>query len=103
MMDVDDDMGNIKMSMPTFSGKSDADAYLECESKVEGVFECHNYSKRKKVKLAALEFTDYATLWWDKLVLTKRRSGNCLIESWREMKITLCKKFIPTWYNCELY
>ncbi|XP_019184978.1 PREDICTED: uncharacterized protein LOC109179930 [Ipomoea nil] len=101
--DVDDDLGNIKMSMPNFQGKSDPDAYLEWESKVERVFDCHNYSERKKVKFVALEFTDYATLWWDKLVLTRRRSGDRPIESWREMKIAMRKKYIPTWYYRELY
>lgn len=60
--DVDDDLGNIKKSMPTFSGKSDPDAYLEGNSKVEKLFECHNYFEMKKVKLVALEFTNYATL-----------------------------------------
>ena len=32
---------------------------------VEKTFSCHTYSKRKKIKLVALEFTDYAFVWWD--------------------------------------
>ena len=27
---------------------------------MEFIFECHNYSKEKKVKLVVIEFTDYA-------------------------------------------
>ncbi|XP_052489816.1 uncharacterized protein LOC105763661 [Gossypium raimondii] len=41
-------------------GRSDPDAYLTWESKVEHVFECYNYSEHKKVRLAAMEFVDYA-------------------------------------------
>ena len=39
--------------------------YLEWERKVELIFKCHNYSEEKKVKLAAVEFSDYAIVWWD--------------------------------------
>ncbi|XP_052483392.1 uncharacterized protein LOC128038800 [Gossypium raimondii] len=42
------------------NGRSDPDAYLTWESKVEHVFECYNYSEQKKVRLAAMEFVDYA-------------------------------------------
>jgi hypothetical protein len=33
-----------------------------------------NYFEEKKVKLATVEFTDYAIIWWDQLVLTRRRN-----------------------------
>ena len=42
------------------------------KKKVELVFDCHNYSKEKKVKLAAIEFTDYAIIRWDQPVLSRR-------------------------------
>ena len=32
---------------------------------MELVFDCHNYSENKKVKLAVIGFSDYATVWWD--------------------------------------
>ena len=59
----DGNLGSIKMKIPAFHGKSDPEAYLEWEKKVERVFECHNYTEEKKVKLAAVEFTDYASVW----------------------------------------
>ncbi len=64
----DDNLKNIKMSIPPFQGKNDPESYLEWEKKMELVFECHNYSENKKVKLAAIEFSDYAIIWWDQLV-----------------------------------
>ena len=73
---VDNYLGNIKMRIPAFQGKSDPEAYLEWEKKMELVFDCHNYSDMKKVKLAAIEFTDYAIVWWDQLCINRRRSGD---------------------------
>ena len=60
---VDNNLGSIKMKIPSFQGKSNAEAYLEWEKKVEFIFDCHQYSEEKKVKLAAVEFTDYALVW----------------------------------------
>ena len=63
------------MTIPMFHGKNDLELYLEWERKVEHVFDYHNYSKEKKVKLVVVEFTDYASIWWDQLVTSKHRNG----------------------------
>ncbi|GKV17059.1 hypothetical protein SLEP1_g27612 [Rubroshorea leprosula] len=70
----DHDLGSIKMKIPPFQGKNDPGVYLEWEKKVELVFDFHNYSKEKKVKLTMVEFTDYAMVWWDQFVLSLRRN-----------------------------
>jgi hypothetical protein len=59
---TDQNLGNIKMKIPSLQGKNIPEAYLEWEKKVELIFECHNYSEEKKVKLAIIEFTDYAII-----------------------------------------
>ena len=51
---------NIKMKIPPYQGRNDPDVYLEWERKVDLVFDCHAYSEEKKIKLAVVEFTDYA-------------------------------------------
>ena len=71
----DNNLGSIKMKIPPFHGKSDPEAYLAWEKKVDFVFECHNYFEEKKVKLAAVEFMDYALVWWDQLLVSRRRNG----------------------------
>ena len=96
-------LSSIKMKIPTFHGKSDPEAYLEWEKKVERVFECHNYTKEKKVKLAAVEFTYYASVWWDQFTSTRRRSGEGPVSSWFEMKTIMRKRFVPTRYHRNLY
>ena len=58
---------NIKMKIPPFKGTSSPEEYLEWVQRAEKVFECQEYSEVNKCKLAALEFTDYANLWWENL------------------------------------
>ena len=91
------------MKIPPFQGKNDPEAYLEWEKKVEFVFAYHGYSKRKKVKLAAIEFSDYAIVWWDQLMLTRRRNGEPQIETSEEMKRVMKKRFVPAYYYRELH
>ena len=59
----DNYLGNIKMKIPPFQGKNDPEAYLEWEKKVESVFDYHEYFEKKKVKLAAIAVSNYATVW----------------------------------------
>ncbi|XP_048229542.1 LOW QUALITY PROTEIN: uncharacterized protein LOC125370017, partial [Ricinus communis] len=101
--DVDRNLGSIKMKIPSFQGRNDPDVYLEWERKVELIFECHNYSEEKKVKLAAVEFSDYAIVWWDQFCKERRRYGERPTESWREMKQIIRKRFVPSHYYRELH
>ena len=91
------------MKIPYFQGKNDLEAYLEWERKVELVFDCHNYSENKKVMFTVIEFSDYAIVWWDQLVLNKRRNREPSVETWEEMKRVMRKRFVPTYYYRELY
>jgi hypothetical protein len=47
-----------KMKVSSFQEKSDPEAYLEWEKKMELVFDCHHYSEAQKVKIVVIEFTD---------------------------------------------
>uniref|UniRef100_A0A2N9H7E7 RNA-directed DNA polymerase n=1 Tax=Fagus sylvatica TaxID=28930 RepID=A0A2N9H7E7_FAGSY len=99
----DNDLGNIKIKIPSFQGKSDPEVYLEWETKMEMVFDCHNYSEIKKVKLAAIEFTDYAIVWWDQLLINRRRNREPPVDTWEEMKMLMRKRFVPSHYYRGLY
>ncbi|KAL5547343.1 hypothetical protein UlMin_007030 [Ulmus minor] len=91
------------MKIPSFQGKNNPEAYLEWEKRMELVFECHNYSEMKKVKLAAIEFTDYAIVWWDQLRLNRRQNGERPIATWDEMKAIMRKRFVPSHYYRDLF
>jgi hypothetical protein len=99
----DNDLGNIKIKIPSFQGKNDPEAYLEWETKMEMVFDCHNYSEIKKVKLVAIEFTDYAIVWWDQLLINRRRNREPPMDTWEEMKMLMRKHFVSSHYYRGLY
>jgi hypothetical protein len=42
---VDRNLGSIKMKILSFQGRTDPEAYLECEKQIELIFDCHNYSE----------------------------------------------------------
>ena len=76
---------------------------MEWEKKVEFIFECHNCSEEKNVKLVVIEFTDYAIIWWDQLVVNRRRNYERPIETWEEMKATMRRWFVLSHYYRDLY
>uniref|UniRef100_A0A6I9QL81 Uncharacterized protein LOC105037582 n=1 Tax=Elaeis guineensis var. tenera TaxID=51953 RepID=A0A6I9QL81_ELAGV len=94
---------NIKMRIPSFKRTSSPEEYLEWVQRVEKVFKCQDYSEVKKYKLAALEFTDYANLWWENVKAQRRRDGEEEIRNWRLMKRIMEKRFVPQYYKQELY
>lgn len=98
-----DNLGKIKERILPFQEKNDPDAYLEWEKRMELVFDCHNYSKLNKVKLATIEFTNYDIVWWDQLMLNRRRNGEHPIETWEEMKALMRKCFITNHYHQDLF
>ncbi len=66
------------------------------------ILECYNYSEEKKVKLAAVEFKDYALVWWDQLLVRRRRHGLRGVTTWAEMKEILRERFVPPHYGREV-
>ena len=99
----EDGLGSIKLKIPSFLGKNDPEAYLEWEMKIEQVFDCHNYSDERKVRLAATEFSDYALVWWDQSTKDRRRNGEHAVETWEEMKAIMRKRYVPSHYRRELH
>uniref|UniRef100_A0A2N9J4Z6 CCHC-type domain-containing protein n=1 Tax=Fagus sylvatica TaxID=28930 RepID=A0A2N9J4Z6_FAGSY len=100
---LDRNLGSIKMKIPSFQGKIDPEVYLEWEKKIDLVFDCHNYSEEKKVKLAVIEFTDYAIIWWDQLVTNRRRNNERLVETWGELKALMRRRFVPSHFYRDFY
>uniref|UniRef100_A0A2N9GLY6 Retrotransposon gag domain-containing protein n=1 Tax=Fagus sylvatica TaxID=28930 RepID=A0A2N9GLY6_FAGSY len=91
------------MKIPSFQGRTDPEVYLEWEKKIDLVFDCHNYSEEKKVKLAVIEFTDYVIIWWDQLVTNRRRNNERPVETWGELKAIMRRRFVPSHFYRDLY
>ncbi|KAF2321261.1 hypothetical protein GH714_037880 [Hevea brasiliensis] len=66
---------NIKMKILTFRGTSSPEEYLKWVQIVDKIFEYQEYSKAKKCKLTAIEFVDYANLWWENIKAQRCRDG----------------------------
>ena len=99
----DDAIKGIKLKIPSCQGKSDPKAYLEWERKIEMVFECNIYTDEQKVKLATVQFTDYASIWWDQLCLSRRRNRERAVETWDEMRSLMRKRFVPNYYSRDFH
>ncbi|XP_071917061.1 uncharacterized protein [Coffea arabica] len=98
-----DPIKGVKMQLPTFQGKSDPDVYLEWEKRVELIFDCNDYTEEQQMRLAVMQFTDYAIVWWDQITTSRRRSGEYPITTWTELKGVMKKCFVPSHYHCDLY
>ncbi|KAK8560080.1 hypothetical protein V6N12_012883 [Hibiscus sabdariffa] len=72
---VDDNLTNIKVVILSFQGRTDPDAYLAWESKVEH----------------------------DQLLLSRRRTGEGPVRDWAEMKRIMHKRFVPSHYHRDLF
>jgi len=55
------------------------------------------------MRLAVIEFIDYAIMWWDQLVTNKRRNRERPIETWGELKALMRRRFVPSHYYRGLY
>ncbi|RDY03756.1 hypothetical protein CR513_12617, partial [Mucuna pruriens] len=62
--------------------------------RIDQIFSCKSYLEGKKVKLEALDFTDYAL---------RVGYGECPIRTWEEMKAITRKQFVLSYFHRELH
>jgi len=55
---------DIKLTPPSFAGKSNPEVYMDWERRMENIFECYRYGESRKVSLAAAPLTENALSWW---------------------------------------
>ena len=83
------------VKLPSFNGYNDPTLYLECEAKVEKLFNVYKVTEDKKVRLASLVFLDYATQWGQQTVLDIRLNKRPTVVSWYDLKECMCTQFVP--------
>jgi len=66
------------------------------------IFDIDRYSEEKKVKLVVVEFTDYAIVWWERLVV-ERRNRERPVSTWKELKTIMKKMHVPKHYYRESF
>ncbi|KAG7536927.1 Zinc finger CCHC-type [Arabidopsis suecica] len=93
---------DLKLTPPTFAGKSDPEVYMDWERRLEHIFECYSYGERRKVAVAAAQLTDNALAWWDRNVAERRRQRFGPVEPWSDMKYLLRLRYVPEQYHRDL-
>jgi hypothetical protein len=95
--------GKLKFIIPKFDGGSDPEDYLTWELNVDKIFHMHNYSKEKKMAMAALEFDDYALILWEQLLSDRENADQGDVRSWAEMKREMRGRFVQKHYRRDLF
>ena len=89
--------------MPKFNGSNDLEEYLSWALKVDKIFHLHNYEEEKKIAMASLEFQDYVLIWWEQVLERREARGEPPIITWAQMKDVMRARFVPTYYNRDLF
>jgi hypothetical protein len=97
-----DSIARVKLSVPKFSGKEDADAYLVWEEQCDQIFRVHNLSDQRRVSLASVERYGYALTWWNQIQENQLVLGRDHINTWVEMKRVMRRHFILSSYRRDL-
>jgi hypothetical protein len=49
-----------------------------------------------------VEFSDYVMVWWERLVVEKRRNIERPVSTWEELKTIMKKRYVPKHYYRDL-
>jgi len=90
------------VKLPCFNGSSDPNVYLDWEAKCEQIFEIHEIQDEHKLKLATLEFSDYAMKWWHGIVKDIIYHKGPPVDSWNSLKDHMRARFVPPHFRKDL-
>ena len=91
------------VKVPSFNGDSDPNVYLDWEAKCEQIFNTYEVEDQK-VKIAALEFVDYAMKWWHSYVTDICYNKRPPVVSWNDLVECMRFRVVPPHFrNCLLY
>jgi len=91
---------NVKL--PSFSGESDPNVYLGWEAKVEQIFDVNGVRDEHRVRLASLEFLDYAMQWWHQYLMDIDLHKRSPVVSWNDLKACLRARFVLPHFRTDL-
>ena len=52
---------------------------------------------------ASLKFQDYVLIWWEQVLERREARGEPPITTWAQMKDVMRARFVPTYYNRDLF
>jgi hypothetical protein len=92
-----------KIEVPMYEGNLDVEELLDWISALDKYFDYEEIDDEKKVKHVVTILKGHATLWWDELQADRRCKGKSKIKSWDRMVAKLKAKFIPKYYQINLF
>ena len=72
------------------------------ETKVEQIFHVHEVLEDQRVRLASLEFLDYAMQWWHKTLMDIGLNKRPPMVSWNDLKECMRDRFVPPHFRKDL-
>jgi len=93
----DDPYAKVKLTIPSFDGHYDAEAYLDWGMTIEQKFSAHQVPEEHRVRQATSEFKDFAIIWWTALA----SDGNTP-RSWVELNVAMHDRYVPSSYHRDL-
>jgi hypothetical protein len=100
--DDPDNNARVKLNIPKFTGKENADGYLEWAEQCDQIFRVHNFSDQRRVNLASVEFSGYVLTWWNQVQENQLELGLGYINTWEGMKQVMRRRFVPSSHQRDL-
>jgi hypothetical protein len=86
-----------------YEGNLNVEELIDCINSLENYFDYEEIDDENKVKHDVTRLKGQAELWWDELQGDKRCKGMSKIKSWDIMVTKLKAKFMPKYYQVNLF
>jgi hypothetical protein len=92
-----------KLDIPMYEGNLDIEEKIDWFRDIDKYFDYEDVEKDKKVKHVVTKLKGHAALWWDELQVDRRCKGKQRIKSWYKMVAKMKSKFIPRYYQINMF
>jgi hypothetical protein len=92
-----------KMEIPMYEGNLYVEELLEWIRAMDKYFDYEEVDEENKVKHDVTRLKGHATLWWEELEVDRRSKGKKKIKSWDKMVSNIKVKFIPKYYQINMF
>jgi hypothetical protein len=92
-----------KIEIPMYEGNLDVEELLDWIRSMDKYFDYEDVDEEKKVRHVVTRLKGHATLWWDELQAERRSKGKQKIKNWDRMVAKLKAKFMPKYYQINLF
>jgi hypothetical protein len=86
-----------------YEGNLDVEELLDWFRSLDKYFDYEDIKEDKKVKNVVARMKGHATLWWDELQADRHCKGKQRIKSWDRMVAKMKSKFIPRYYQINMF